>query len=370
MGTIEARRANWLQSLATIQASPLTFCPTFPDVAARWERWWAFEADRPLLMTEVLKMPGKAWGKALDLIDRPEEWLRNRRGQLEDTHFVGEALPAIRVDIGPVSMAAYLGAPLTLANEESTSWQEPVIDSWDDAPLTLDPDNEWLRRVLELAEMVAEDAAGNYLLCTPDLTGSIDTLSNMRGPQRLCVDVYENRDRVKQAALQVVDAWEQVFCRMYDIALSRGTGIIQWVSAWSETPVTVPTCDFNALIGPDSFVDMCLPSLEEQGRRAGRLVFHLDGPAAARHAIALAESPAITAIQYTPGAATPSVLEKVDLLRSIQDRGVPVFVETPADEVEALADALDPRGLAIRAAGVETPAEADALFASIERNYA
>ena len=366
MSTVAARRKDWCQSLASIQTSPLTFCPAFPEVAARWERWWAFEADRPLLMAQAPKTPGTVWGKGLDLIDRPQEWLRNRRCHLEDTHFVGEALPSIRVDIGPVSMAAYLGAPLTLANEESTSWQEPVIDSWDEASLALDPGNEWLRRVLELMEIVAEDAAGKYLVCTPDLTGAIDTLSNMRGPQRLCVDVYENRERVKQAALEVVDAWEQVFCRMYDIALSRGAGIIQWVAAWSETPVTVPTCDFNALIGPDSFVDMCLPSLEEQGRRAGRLVFHLDGPAAARHAIALAESPQITAIQYTPGAATPSALEKVDLLRSIQDREVPVFVEAPADEVEALAAALDPRGLAIRASGVNTPGEADELFGSVE----
>ena len=370
MSTIAARRADWCQSLASIQTSPLTFCPNFAEVAARWNRWWAFEAERPLLMAEAPKTPGKAWGKGLDLIERPEEWLRNRRGQLEDSHHVGESLPAIRVDIGPVSTAAYLGAPLKLANEESTSWQEPIIDSWDEASLALDPDNEWLRRVLVLMEMVAADAAGSYLLCTPDLTGAIDTLSNMRGPQRLCVDVYENRDRVKQAALEVVDAWEYVFCEMYDLALSRGTGIIQWVAAWSDIPVTVPTCDFNALIGPDSFVDMCLPSLEEQGRRAGRLVFHLDGPAAARHAIALAESPQITAIQYTPGAATPSALEKVDLLRSIQDRGAPVFVEAPADEVESLAAALDPRGLAIRAAGVARPEDADRLFASIERNYA
>jgi len=68
----------------------------------------------------------------------------------------------------------------------------------------------------------------------------------------------------------VVDAWEHVYCQMYDESLSRGTGIIQWVSAWSETPVTVPTCDFNALIGVRDFADVCMPSLEEQARRAGR----------------------------------------------------------------------------------------------------
>ena len=59
-------------------------------------------------------------------------------------------------------------------------------------------------------------------------------------------------------------------------------------------------------ISPTDFVEVCLPSLHEQARRAGRAVYHLDG--APRHARALAEDSAITAIQYTPGDGTPSAL--------------------------------------------------------------
>lgn len=368
--TIAARNEDWHNALRRIQSRPLEFCPGFPEIACRWENWWRFESDRPLFVAQTPKAQPGPSGKAFNLIEDPASWLQHRRAQVESTHYVGEALPSVRVDIGPVSMAAYLGAPLTLAHEENTSWNEPIIESWDRPNLIhLDPENTWLTRVLGLMEVVAQDAAGSYLVCTPDITGSIDTLSNMRDPQRLCLDLYENRDEIKRAALEVVDAWEQVFVRMYDTALSNNTGIIQWVSAWSETPITVPTCDFNALIGSVDFVDVCLPSLEEQARRAGRCLIHVDGPAAARHALSLAESPAITAIQYTPGAGTPSALEKAPLLRKIQDLGVPVFVETPAHEVRELSEALDPRGLAMRVEGIRKPQEADDLFAWVERNF-
>ena len=81
--------------------------------------------------------------------------------------------------------------------------------------------------------------------------------------------------------------------------------MIQWLGCWSPVPYTLPTCDFNYMISPAQFAEFCLPSLREQARRAGRCVFHLDGPGASRHAPALAAEPAITAIQYTPGAGTP-----------------------------------------------------------------
>ena len=96
--------------------------------------------------------------------------------------------------------------------------------------------------------MLAEDARGSYLVCLPDLTGAIDAISNMRTPTKLCFDLYENRDAVLAAASRAVDAWETVFARVYDLVLGRGAGIIQWVTSWADSPYTLPTCDFNALI--------------------------------------------------------------------------------------------------------------------------
>ena len=360
---VEAHRGRWAGRLAEIASKPLATCPDFPRIARRWEAWWRFEADRPLLVASVEKPADIRRDKAFDLLDDPDAWLAVRRAQLEHTHFVGEMVPSIRVDLGPVATAALLGAPLRFAFEENTAWQSPIIEDWSrDAVADLDCDNRWLRILVALAERTAEDAAGNYLISMPDLSGAADIVVNLRGTERMLMDLYDQPDAVRAGIGKAVDAWEQSFVMLYDAALSRGAGLTTWLKAWANEPYTVPTCDFNAMLSPEQFETFCLPSLAEQGRRAGRCLFHLDGPDAARHADALAADPDITAIQYTPGAGTPSAVAMLEMLRRIQSARKPLWLFCPADEVPALIDALDPRGLVLCPQGLRSPQEADELL--------
>ena len=366
-----AVRAVWADKLRTVAGKPLKYCPGFPEIAGRWDAWWKFEADRPLLLATAKKKVDISWGKAFDLIDNPEEWLAVRRKQVENTHYVGETIPSIRVDIGPVSLAAFLGAPLHLSDTVQTSWQDPIIEDWDDlSRIKFDPSNTWLRKVVELAGITAAHAAGKYAVCLPDISGGMDTLSNLRGPSRLCMDLYDNREQVKQAAMLVVDAWEGAFASLYDVILEQGSGVVQQLGCWSSSSsYIVATCDFNALIGIEDFKEIGLPSMRAEAQRARLGVNHLDGPDAARHAETLAAEPAITAMQYTPGAGTPSAMAKIDMLKMFQKAGKPVYVSCPAHEVEGLIDSLDPKGLAISPGGVETPEQADELMELIQRRF-
>ena len=133
-GGIDGKRAGWTRTLKHIRSRPLSLCPDFPDIARRFNRWWNFDADRPLFLAAAAKTPDIRWDKAFDLLDRPEDWLQVRRAQLEALHVAGDWLPSIRIDIGPVAMAAFLGAPLHLAHREQTSWQDPVISDWSRLP--------------------------------------------------------------------------------------------------------------------------------------------------------------------------------------------------------------------------------------------
>lgn len=368
---IAPRSADWHASLCKIQSTPLSYCPSFPKIARLWNDWWRFRADRPLIIAEVAANPNIPQDKAFHLLDRPAAWIDLRRAQLEQTKYFGEALPFIRIDIGPVAMAAFMGAPLHFSAAHQTSWQDPMIEFWDDAlPLKLDSDNPTLTTVLALMEALAEDARGHYLVALPDLTGAIDTLANMRTTQKLCFDLCERPQQILQGAAQAVHAWHTVFTAMYDLLLSHGVGPTQWISCWADSPFTVPTCDFNALIGPQDFKQICMPALTEQARKAGLCVFHLDGPDAARHAETLAEDPDITAVQYTPGAGTPSALAQLPMFRMLQQHRTPLFLDAPADEVKQLAEQLDPAGLAIRASGLTTPQQAQDLIDWRDRTFA
>ena len=356
--------AERTKRLLQVRAGGLKLRPDFDDVAARWEAWWRFEAEHPLLRVAVPKDLSLRWDNGFDLMDRPDEWVRLRRCQVENTQFFGEEVPSARVNIGPVALAAFLGAPLHLAQQEHTSWQDPIIESWPYRPgFVLDPDNVWFRRVAELMRRLAEDAAGDYLVCFPDVAGALDVLANLRGSERLCMDLFDNREHILAAARAIMSAWGEMFATLSDAVLDAGAGTTQWLGCWSDRPYAVATCDFNALIGCEDFNEVCLPSLHDQALRSGRCIFHLDGYAAARHADALAADPAIHAIQFVPGAGTPSALPKIDMLRRIQAAGKPVIVTCLAEEVEALCDQLDPHGLALMPSDVESAAEAESLVA-------
>ena len=58
------------------------------------------------------------------------------------------------------------------------------------------------------------------------------------------------------------------------------------------------------------------------------------------------------------------------MLRMIQEHEVPLFVECPLEEVERLAQELNPSGLAIRTSGLSTPDAAEALIDWRDEAYA
>lgn len=341
--------ARWKTQLTAISRQSLEFCPAFPEIAARWEDWWNFRADRPLMLAASRSRDDIYWGRGFRFFGDPDAWLQALRAQVENTRRLGELLPWVRVDIGPEAPAAFLGVPLHLSEEEQTAWNTPIIESWDQPPVfQFDPDNTWFRLVIRLLERAAEDARGRYLVCLPDMGGAIDVLVNMRSPTQLCMDIMDDaREHVKTAAMQIADAWAPMYQQILNTILDRGAGYLNQMSPWSNEAYVVPTCDFTALVGPDDFEECCLPSLRRQAEHAGRICFHLDGPQAARHAETLGKQDWIHTVQYSPGAGTPSALEKVDMLRGLQEAGKPVIVITPKHEAAELAKKLDPRGLAI-----------------------
>ena len=83
---IASRRSSWQDSLTAIQSEPLTFCPSFPEIALKWNDWWACESERPLIVVQGAKTDKIRWDKAFDLLEQPEEWLRLRRRQVEETY--------------------------------------------------------------------------------------------------------------------------------------------------------------------------------------------------------------------------------------------------------------------------------------------
>lgn len=342
-------RDRWSHELARIAEQPLECCEEFPRIARRFEAWWAGEVlDRPVFMAAANADPSRPITRRLELLDRPDDWFAAKRADLQQTHYVGDAVPHIRVDFGPVLLAGFFGGRREYGSD--TAWTRPLIrDDWSNEPdWTLAEDNPWWLLLQKLMRLTAEDAAGRYLVCTPDLGSSADLLLNLRGATQLCMDVLERPHRVQRAVEAVYPVWQRAFTELYRATVEeRGAGLIHWFGVWSNRPYHCPACDFNFMIGPEEFNRLCLPDIARQSASAGRACFHLDGPGAARHINALLETPEIQAIQFTPGASAPSALAWVEMFRKIQQHGRSLLVFCPAEEVLALCDQLSPEGLAI-----------------------
>lgn len=362
--------ARWTDTLTRLSAQPLEFCVDFPAIAKRFEAWWHQELlDRPIFMAQANTRPDRPITRRLELMDDPDAWLAAKLQDMQQLHRVGDTLPHVRVDFGAVLLGSLLGGAREVRSD--TSWTHAFIDNdWSNAPDWTIPDEhpDWVL-LQKLTKLAAQDAVGRYLVCTPDLGASADVLLNLRGSAQLCMDVVTRPETIQSAIDAIYVSWRRAFASLYANAVEFGAGVTHWLGLWSNRPYVVPACDFNALVGPAHFQQLFLPEIARQAEAVGRAIFHLDGPDAARHIDALLDVPQIQAIQFTPGAGSPSALQWLDMLRKIQDSGRSLLIFTPAEEVLELAQSLKPEGLAIFIECSPAPDDLDTLFDQFRRRF-
>ncbi len=338
----------WSAHLTRMATQPLGQCEQFPKIAARFEAWWHQAiVDRPILVGATNTVPERPLGRRLELLQDPENWLENKKRDMAQLHRVGEALPHVRVDFGPV-MLGQMFSPKTEHGSDTTWTHAFINDDWSNLPdFEITENTRWWGLLKQLLDLAAEDAAGQHLVCTPDLGGSADVLLNLRGPEALCLDAIEQPDRLVDAQERLYPAWRKAFSQLYRSICGAGAGLLHWLGIWSNRPYIVPACDFNFMIGPEDFERTCLPDIARQVATVGRGVFHLDGSGASRHYEALCEVPGMKAIQYTTDSQPGSGMQFIEMFQAIQARGKSLYIAATSDEVLDLAKNLKPEGLAI-----------------------
>jgi len=266
-------------------------------------------------------------------------------------HYLAEAVPIYVPGLVCSDTAAYLVDEITITAD--TVWYPHIIDDWTSAELTFDRSNRWWQLTLGMAEAASERAAGRYLVAVPDFQAGIDIVSLLRGPERLCIDLFENPDAVRTATRFVFDdVYRHCHAEIESIIRKHSKWTGDWMGLFSSGSHDVVQCDFIALVSPRHFEEFCLPDIAWQCGWLDTAVFHLDGPGAVRHVDALLEIPALDAIQWVPGAGSPSAVGWLPMLRKIQDAGKGIYISAPPEDVEAILAELSPAGLIISVEGV------------------
>ncbi len=271
--------------------------------------------------------------------------------RLSRSIFPLDILPSATTDLGPGSLALFLGSQPGFA--EDTVWYHPCIENELEPeklpPLRFDETNPWWKLTEDILRRCREQARDQYLVTCPDLIENMDALSSLRGAQTLCMDMIERPEWVEQKIQEINDVWFAAYQRIYDlIKLPDGSSAYGAFYIWGPGKVAKVQCDASAMFSPKMYRRFVMPALTAQCHWLDHSLYHLDGTQAMVHLDALLEIAPLDAIEWTPqtGIETGGHKRWHELYRRILSAGKSVqVVNVEPDEVVPLLDAVGNKGV-------------------------
>lgn len=272
---------------------------------------------------------------------------------LASTMYPGDTLPISQYNIGPGSLALFLGSEPKLT--EKTVWYLPTMDTISAPeqlpPLQFDPENKWWQLTEKMLIEGAKRAKGKYIVGCPDLIENIDILASLREPQRLLLDMIERPEWINEKVSEINRVWFEAYSRIYDI-IKMDDESSTWSAfhIWGPGKTAKVQCDASAMFSPDMFAQFVVPGLKEQCEWLDYSLFHLDGPMCIPHLDHLLSIEALDAVQWTPGPQVPQGGNSrwYPMYRRILDAGKSVMaLGVTKEEVIPLLDAIGGKGVYI-----------------------
>ncbi len=283
--------------------------------------------------------------------------LRARRAhyQLSISEFPLDVLPVADTDMGPGSLALFLGCEPGFSPE--TVWFEPcwmnVQDPESLPPLVFNEQNSWWKLTEQTVRTCAEMGRGCYLTGCPDLVENIDVLATLRDPQQLMMDMVERPAWVEQKVREITEAWFAAYERIYQVIKHDDeSSIFGAFRVWGPGRTAKLQCDASAMFSPGMFQRFVVPDLIRQCEWLDHSLYHLDGTQAMGHLEALLSIEALDAIEWTPqaGIETGAHPRWFPLYRRILEAGKSVqIMDVHAHDIAPLLNAIGSEGVYLMA---------------------
>lgn len=331
---------------------PLESKPDCARAMERVEAWFAGELlDRPPVRfsrhnaefeTPVAKLEGQALrDRWFDVDFQIEAFIES----IEGRGFHGETFPVYWPNLGPEVYAAFYGCPLVYG--EVTSWALHCVRGRADLPqLHLEPRGEYMRTLDELTRRALELAPGRFLVGYTDLHPGIDTAVAWRGQEAFCLDLYDDPDFARELLELASADFEAIYGHFDRVLKASGQPSVTWMGIPAAGRMHIPSCDFASMLSPEHFEEFVYPELERQCRLMTHNIFHVDGRGVARHLERILDLPGVQACQWVQGVGDDEpIMQWVQLIRRIQDRGKGVVVDLKPSELGAFMAAVRPRGI-------------------------
>ena len=348
----------------------MQFQPNWETIKKRMLAFWDGEIiDRVMFYIEAPRNGVKK--KEVTPPPTPEERAMNigyqvesQMARIEATYYGADAIPSLEVAMGPSTSSVLFGAKPHFTEE--TIWVTPVINEWTDfkEQTRMQRDNRFWKLMEERARRSAQAARGKCLVQIPTLLHGLDSLADLRGAEKLCMDIIDRPDAVHKALLQLNSFWSETHELFWKIISSEGAELTDTLPLWCQQRYGVVQCDFMVNINEEMFRDSMVDDLKKCTAFLDRSLFHLDGKEATHHLDALLALEDLDCIQFQQGSTweeSPiSIIPFIPMIEKIQAAGKGVYISVRPEEVEPVMRELSSRRLFLGTAA-ETEAEARQL---------
>lgn len=251
-------------------------------------------------------------------------------------------------------------------------WAEPALESYRERKrYALDPDNPWLRRLIDFTRAMVRFSAGRFPVALPQMRGPLDILAALRTPEQMCMDFVDERDEVHRIVEELADIWIATAKRVLaEIEPFRG-GYCTRMKMWAPGLAITPQNDVSTLISPRMYQEIVFPSDQRIFRSFPYHSFHMHATEFC-HVDTLLAAPELTAIQLTleHTLGGPPLEKMLAVAERILARKPLILVPLDLESADVCLNRLPAPGLAVMV-GVNSPAipaEIDAwLRATIHR---
>ena len=238
----------------------MKYKPNLAESAERMRRFWFLEEPQDRVPCKILLPPppfegmifdGTFFGNQEGYLAYREEWFR-RQSRCPMIGFPSCGIPSTVAPRSPrcAGLRCRPRAPV---------WSMPMLEEWDrlDSPDSLDFESKkYGRRFRADYEFLLEWGHERCGVAHYEIEGVSDTMSALRGAERLCLDYVEAPEQVHRFAEKVADIlieWGQWGRAHVDARQDLGGGSATYWGLWGVSGMIETAEDATVLVSPDIY---------------------------------------------------------------------------------------------------------------------
>ncbi|MBN1558523.1 MAG: hypothetical protein JW951_10315 [Lentisphaerae bacterium] len=352
-----------------------TYKENWTDAIPRMQAWWdGAETDRPIVLSPVLTAPRPWHPPAADAAETarrsadPAFYVAWRRHHLEECVFPAESAPSTWSNYGNGLglVAAVAGASIRYA--PGTAWIDEIPDLYVRRELPrFDPQHPAVR--FAEAMLRAFDAAfgRDAVLGGEHLLDPVTTLSMMRGPANLCIDLIEQPDAAARWIRALGDIFLGIKARLREVRGELGRpDDFHPIGMWAAGTIEALQCDFSTMLSPAMFREFVMPEVEREAEAVDYPLWHLDGTDEFRHLADICSVRRIRAVQWVDEQKGRDPNTFLDQWKQVRAARKSLVIQTTVDAALELTRRLGPAGLAFRLHEVTSVAMMEATLETLK----